>query len=79
MKAMAVVRGEVDAYVHGGGLYEWDVCAPAAVAEAAGLVACRLDGSELWFNKADPWSPGLIICQPDLRDTIVNAMSTRRF
>ncbi|MDE0067094.1 MAG: 3'(2'),5'-bisphosphate nucleotidase CysQ [Acidimicrobiaceae bacterium] len=79
VKAMAVVRGEVDAYVHGGGLYEWDVCAPAAVAEAAGLVACRLDGSELWFNKADPWSPGLIVCQPDLRDTIVNAMSVRRY
>ncbi len=79
VKAMAVVRGEVDAYVHGGGLYEWDVCAPAAVAEAAGLVACRLDGSELWFNKADPWSPGLIVCQPDLRDTIVDAMSSLRY
>ncbi len=79
VKAMAVVRGEVDAYVHGGGLYEWDVCAPAAVAEAAGLVACRLDGSELWFNKADPWSPGLIVCQPGLRDTIVDAMSSRRY
>ena len=78
VKAMAVVRGEVDAYVHGGGLYEWDVCAPAAVAEAAGLAACRLDGSELWFNKADPWSPGLIICKPDLRDQIVDAMSARR-
>ena len=79
VKAMAVVRGEVDAYVHGGGLYEWDVCAPAAVAQAAGLVACRLDGSELCFNKADPWSPGLIICQPALRDRIVDAMSVRRY
>ncbi len=77
VKAMAVVRGEVDAYVHGGGLYEWDVCAPAAVAQAAGLVACRLDGSELWFNKVDPWSPGLIVCKPEFRDEIVDAMSVR--
>ncbi len=78
VKAMAVVRGEVDAYVHGGGLYEWDSCAPVAVARAAGLSTCRLDGSELVFNKSDPWSPGLIICKPDLRDGIVDAMSQRR-
>ena len=77
VKAMAVVRGEVDAYVHGGGLYEWDSCAPVAVAEAAGLVACRLDGSPLHFNKLDPWSPGLVICQPDLTEAIVAAMSRR--
>jgi 3'(2'), 5'-bisphosphate nucleotidase len=77
VKAMAVVRGEVDAYVHGGGLYEWDSCAPVAVAEAAGLVACRIDGSQLHFNKDDPWSPGLVICKPDLADGIVAAMSYR--
>ncbi len=79
VKAMAVVRGEVDAYVHGGGLYEWDSAAPVVVARAAGLVACRLDGSELVFNKRDPWSPGLIICRPHLRDGIVEAMSGRRY
>ncbi len=78
VKAMAVVRGEVDAYVHGGGLYEWDSCAPVAVAEAAGLVACRLDGSELWFNKDDPWSPGLVICKPELVEGITMVMSGRR-
>ncbi|MDG2026814.1 MAG: 3'(2'),5'-bisphosphate nucleotidase CysQ [Acidimicrobiales bacterium] len=78
VKAMAVVRGEVDAYVHGGGLYEWDSCAPVAVAEAAGLVGCRLDGSELVFNKDDPWSPGLIISRPEIVDDIVAAMSHRR-
>jgi len=36
----------VDACVHGGGLNEWDVRAPDAVAEAAGLLACRLGGIE---------------------------------
>ena len=68
VKAMAVVRGEVDAYVHGGGLYEWDSCAPVAVARAAGLMCCHLDGSELRFNKPDPWSPGLVIARPGLVD-----------
>ena len=36
-KAMAVVRGEADIYLHSGGQYEWDSCAPVAVARAAGL------------------------------------------
>ena len=30
-KAMAVVRGDVDAYVHAGGQWEWDSAAPAGV------------------------------------------------
>ncbi|MEM9466833.1 MAG: 3'(2'),5'-bisphosphate nucleotidase CysQ [Actinomycetota bacterium] len=78
VKAMAVVRGEVDAYVHGGGLYEWDSCAPVAVARAAGLVACHLDGSPLRFNKPDPWSPGLVISRPGLVDDIVAVMAERQ-
>lgn len=61
-KAMAVVRGDVDAYVHGGGQYEWDTAAPAAVAGASGLHVCRLDGSPLRFNQPDPYSPDLLIC-----------------
>ena len=44
-KAMAVVRGDVDAYVHAGGQWEWDSAAPAGVLWAAGLHASRLDGS----------------------------------
>ena len=74
VKAMAVVRGEADAYVHGGFLYEWDSCAPVAVAEAAGLVACRVDGSDLEFNKARPVTGGLVICRPELRDGILDAL-----
>ena len=44
-RPLAVVRGEVDAYVHAGGMYQWDSAAPVAVARAAGLTTCRLDGS----------------------------------
>jgi 3'(2'), 5'-bisphosphate nucleotidase len=72
-KAMAVVTGEVDAYVHAGGQYEWDSAAPVAVAEAAGLHASRLDGSPLVYNQPDPWLPDLIVCRPELADEIVAA------
>ncbi|MEM9522119.1 MAG: 3'(2'),5'-bisphosphate nucleotidase CysQ [Actinomycetota bacterium] len=78
VKAMAVVRGEVDAYVHGGGLYEWDSCAPVVVARAAGLECCHLDGAPLRFNKPDPWSPGLVISRPGLVDSIVSVMGDRQ-
>ena len=61
-KAMAVLRGEADIYLHTGGQYEWGNCAPAAVALAAGLHASRVDGSPLVYNRADPLLPDLLIC-----------------
>ena len=61
-KAMAVVRGEADIYLHSGGQYEWDNCAPVAVAEAAGLHCSRIDGGPLRYNNADTWLPDLLIC-----------------
>lgn len=65
-KAMAVVRGEADIYLHTGGQYEWDNCAPAAVAQAAGLHVSRADGSPLSYNNADAYLPDLLICRPEL-------------
>jgi 3'(2'), 5'-bisphosphate nucleotidase len=44
-KAMAVVRGEADIYLHTGGQHEWDSCAPVAVAAGHGLHVSRADGS----------------------------------
>ncbi len=64
-KAMAVVRGEADIYLHTGGQYEWDSCAPVAVALAAGLHASRIDGSPLVYNQADIYLPDLLICHPE--------------
>jgi 3'(2'), 5'-bisphosphate nucleotidase len=72
-KAMAVVRGQADAYVHAGGLYEWDSAAPVAVARAAGLHVSRLDGSPLRYNSPRPWLPDLLVCRPDLAPAIVAA------
>jgi len=64
-KAMAVVRGEADIYLHTGGQYEWDNCAPAAVALAAGLHVSRVDGSPLRYNNADTYLPDLLIARPE--------------
>ena len=72
-KAMAVVLGYADVYVHAGGQYEWDNCAPAAVALAAGLHATRIDGSPLTYNHADPYLPDLLICRPELAETALGA------
>ena len=72
-KAMAVVQGEADAYVHAGGLYEWDSAAPVAVARAAGLHVSRLDGSPLRYNSPRPWLPDLVVCRRDLASAIVVA------
>jgi 3'(2'), 5'-bisphosphate nucleotidase len=73
-KAMAVVRGDADAYAHAGGQYEWDSAAPAAVALAAGLHVSGVDGSELEWNKPDPWQPHLLICRPELAAPVVDAV-----
>jgi 3'(2'), 5'-bisphosphate nucleotidase len=75
VKAMAVVRGQADAYVHGGGQYEWDSAAPVAVARSAGLHTSRLDGSPLVYNQPDPWLPDLLICRPELADRLLAALA----
>ena len=70
-KAMAVVDGIADAYLHDGGQYEWDNCAPAAVAMAAGLHASRIDGSPLVYNCQNPFLPDLLICRRELAEPIL--------
>ncbi|KMO82377.1 3'(2'),5'-bisphosphate nucleotidase CysQ [Mycolicibacterium chubuense] len=73
-KAMAVVRGDVDAYVHAGGQWEWDSAAPAGVLWAAGLHATRLDGSPLIYNRRDPYLPDLLMCRPEVADTLLEVI-----
>lgn len=74
-KAMAVVRGDADIYLHTGGQYEWDNCAPAAVANAAGLHVSRVDGSPLVYNREDPSLPDLLICLPELAKPILDLLA----
>jgi 3'(2'), 5'-bisphosphate nucleotidase len=73
-KAMALVRGDVDAYIHAGGQWEWDSAAPAGVVLAAGLHASRLDGSELVYNRADPYLPDFVMCRRELAPVLLDAI-----
>lgn len=75
-KAMAVVRGDADAYIHAGGQWEWDSAAPAGVLWAAGLHATRLDGSPLEYNRRDPYLPDLLMCRHEIADLLLDAMWT---
>jgi 3'(2'), 5'-bisphosphate nucleotidase len=75
VKVCAVVTGEVDAYIHGGGQYEWDSAAPVAVALAAGLHASRIDGSPLLYNRANPRLPDLLVCRPELAERLLQAIA----
>lgn len=74
-KAMAVVRGEAHAYLHAGGQYEWDSCAPVGVATAAGFHASRIDGSPCRYNQADTSMPDLLICHPALAQQFLSAIA----
>jgi 3'(2'), 5'-bisphosphate nucleotidase len=76
VKAMAVVLGRADAYIHSGGQKQWDNCAPVAVAVAAGLWCSRLDGSPLRYNELNVELPDLLICRPELRDQLRAALDS---
>lgn len=74
-KAMAVLRGEADAYLHAGGQWEWDSAAPACVVLAAGLHASRIDGGPLEYNRAHPYLPDLLICRTELADPLLDSIA----
>lgn len=74
-KAMAVLRGQAHAYLHAGGQYEWDSCAPVGVALAAGLHASRLDGSPCVYNRPDVSMPDLLVCHPELAAPLLAAVA----
>jgi 3'(2'), 5'-bisphosphate nucleotidase len=70
-KALAVVRGNADVYVHSGGQWEWDSAAPVAIALAAGLHVSRLDGSAVRYNQPNPWLPDILICRSELARSVI--------
>jgi 3'(2'), 5'-bisphosphate nucleotidase len=74
-KAMAVIRGEADIYLHSGGQYEWDNCAPAAVALAAGLHVSRIDGTPLRYNQENVYLPDLLICTKSLAQQVLQLIN----
>lgn len=77
-KAMAVVRGEAEIYLHSGGQYEWDSCAPIAVAQAHGLHCSRIDGAPLIYNQRDTYMPDLLICRPEWAERVLAEVASAR-
>lgn len=73
-KAMAILRGEADIYLHSGGQYEWDSAAPVAVAQAHGLHCSRIDGSPLKYNNADVYMPDLLIARTDHAQAVLKLL-----
>jgi 3'(2'), 5'-bisphosphate nucleotidase len=73
-KAMAVVRGEAEIYLHTGGQHQWDNCAPVAVALAAGLHASRIDGSPIVYNQRETSIPDLLICRKEWAEIVLQAV-----
>ena len=71
-KAMAVILGDADIYLHSGGQFEWDSCAPVAVALAHGLHCSRIDGSPLVYNQADTYMPDLLICRKEHAEMVLD-------
>jgi len=74
-KAMAIVMGEADIYVHDGGMYQWDSAAPSAVAKAAGLHVSRTDGSPLKYNQESLWLPDFLVCRTEFAEPALSALN----
>jgi 3'(2'), 5'-bisphosphate nucleotidase len=72
---MAVVLGQAEIYLHSGGQYEWDNCAPVAVAKAHGLHCSRIDGEPLVYNRKDSYLPDLLICRPEFAGPVLEAVA----
>ena len=77
-KIAAVILGAAEIYVHAGGQYECDSCAPVAVALASGLHASRLDGSPLRYGDPDAWLPDLVVCRLEYAEAVLEVTRRRR-
>jgi 3'(2'), 5'-bisphosphate nucleotidase len=73
-KTAAVLAGEAVAYVHDGGMHEWDAAAPVAVAAATGFHASHLDGSTLRFNQPRPRIRDLLVCRRERAGEILTCL-----
>lgn len=74
-KVAAILRGDVDAYLHDGGQYEWDSAAPVAVARHYGLNATRADGRMLRYNQPDPYLPDLVIAPAAAASSLLDSIA----
>jgi len=77
-KIAAVILGAAEVYVHAGGQYEWDSCAPVAVAVASGLHASRLDGEPLRYGDPDAWLPDLVVRRQEYAEAVLAVTTQQR-
>lgn len=65
LKVLEVIKGNAGGYVYLNGRVKlWDTTGPLALAKAAGLVCCDLDGNPIRFDFASVYPPTLIHRQP---------------
>ena len=77
-KVSSIILGHTDAYVTVGAMGEWDTAAPVAAALAAGLHATRLDGSPIEFNTEEGRTHDMLVCRPELAETLLVACARLR-
>jgi len=65
-KALSVIRGQADAYVHVTKIKSWDVCAADALVHAAGGMFTNLKGERLVYVKDDPMISGGLVATGDV-------------
>ena len=75
-KVSMLMFGKADIYVHKIGLKEWDTCAPAAIARAAGYSVCRFDGQDHRYNQENARNDELIVCRPWLKDRVLEVLKS---
>jgi 3'(2'), 5'-bisphosphate nucleotidase len=76
-KVGAILSGQGDVYFNSGGFYEWDLAAPLGIACHNGLTVTDCAGNEIELNKSNLRVSDILICRPELTDTIVTALKTR--
>lgn len=72
-KVARLLTGRAEVYLHDTGFYEWDVAAPLAVAQAAGLRATHIDSAAVTFNHRPPYVTSLLVARPEVADAVAAA------
>ena len=74
-KLSQIIKGNADLYINTGGFFEWDIAAPAAVANANGLIACHVDGAELTFNNPEVYVPNVVMGRPEFVQAVIKSLA----
>ena len=74
-KVVEILEGNADFYVHTTGFYEWDIAAPLAVADKAGLIVSHILGNPLKLNKENLRVENVIVSKKELFKDVLQAVS----